>query len=78
MRGVFEMPEGLSGDCEEVLRRVVRVDPGERPSAEEMKGMRWLRGTVMPIGMPRCNDDDFGYRESVVAMMSNMLCISKR
>ncbi len=44
--GEFTMPMWLSEESQEILQSMLQVDPSKRPTAKELLGHAWMRGSV--------------------------------
>lgn len=44
--GEFTMPMWLSDESQEILQSMLQVDPSKRPTAKELLGHAWMRGSV--------------------------------
>lgn len=52
MRGSYEMPEDVSTDCQDVIRRLIQVQAEDRPAIVSLKRHVWFKGLSQHCSRP--------------------------
>lgn len=55
LEGTYTTPAYLSDDCQTLIGNVLKQNPRERYSIQQLKNCDWLKGQVFPSGLPKYN-----------------------
>lgn len=73
IKGVYEMPEDVSKDCQDVIRRLIQVQAEDRPAISSLKKHSWFRG----LGPLNARPEPLSLHSSVIAMIEKLRCESR-
>jgi|JI6StandDraft_1071083.scaffolds.fasta_scaffold43624_2 serine/threonine protein kinase len=70
IRGAYEMPEDVSKECQDVIRRLIQVEADNRPLISTLKKHSWFKGLSLQSMKP----EPASMHNSVVSMIEKLLC----
>jgi 5'-AMP-activated protein kinase catalytic alpha subunit len=70
IKGVYEMPEDVSKECQDIIRKLIQVCVTDRPSITSLKKHSWFRGMNCIYTKP----DPPKIHENILSMIEKLVC----